>query len=385
MAEILFVEGFYDGSHRELIDLLHRQLESRSILVTLPGQKWPWRARCSALILSQLIPEHSYRYLFTSSIVNLSELLSLRRDLRSAKTILYFHENDFIYPKQNSEREQRDFQFGYNQILSALVADLCLFNSHFNRRTFLEQLGPFLHRIPSPKPDVEQIRTKIEKKSRVLYFPLARSVIDSSIDEKSDRLTIIWPHRWEHDKDPETFFSVILQLYRTYALKFSLIILGQSFGEYPTIFDEIRSLLPADYIRHWGYTASKQDYEQLLLEGDVVVSTAQHEFYGVAMLEACRAGCIPLVPDRLVYPELYPNEQHRYRTPAQLLKKLREYCLNPTYVRTRAPRLDTSPFEWHRNEQLRQDYQHLFQHLHPHSTQTDIEIDGKDENKSDQQ
>lgn len=46
------------------------------------------------------------------------------------------------------------------------------------------------------------------------------------------------------------------------------------------------------------------------MQGNVIVSTAQHEFFRVAMLEAFRAGCVPLVPDRLAYTELYPNEQH---------------------------------------------------------------------------
>jgi glycosyltransferase involved in cell wall biosynthesis len=365
MCDILLIEAFYDGSHRSLIDLLHENLFPRSMLITLPGTKWPWRARCSSLILSELIPENennTFKYLFSSSIVNLSELISLRIDLRSLKKIIYFHENDLVYPKQNENQEQRDFQYGYNQILTALVADICLFNSFYNLNTFLDKLGPFLNRIPSPKPNIQQIRKTIENKSKVFYYPLNKLLTPLNVNlDKTGPLCIIWPHRWEHDKDPETFFSVIFELYQIHSLKFSLIILGQSYGETPSIFSEILSKLPSNYIRHWGFAQSKSEYEQLLMEGDVVVSTAQHEFFGVAMLEACRVGCIPIVPDCLAYTELYPNEQHRYRTRTQLLNKLKEYCQKLDYVRTKAPKQDTYQFEWDRNENIRQQYLQLFQ------------------------
>ncbi|CAF3284955.1 unnamed protein product, partial [Rotaria sp. Silwood2] len=180
-------------------------------------------------------------------------------------------------------------------------------------------------------------------------------------NNKKGPLCIIWPHRWEHDKDPDTFFSIILELYEKYSLEFSLIILGQSYGEQPSIFSEILSKLPSNYIRHWGFVESKLEYEKLLMEGDVVVSTAQHEFFGVAMLEACRAGCIPIVPDRLVYTEIYPNEQHRYRTKTQLINKLKEYCLKPDYLRNKIEKKDTFIFEWNKNESIKQQYLQLFQ------------------------
>jgi len=41
-----------------------------------------------------------------------------------------------------------------------------------------------------------------------------------------------------------------------------------------------------------------------------VVSTAKHEFFGVAAVEAMAAGAIPVFPNALSYPELIPDAVH---------------------------------------------------------------------------
>ena len=56
------------------------------------------------------------RVLFASSVLNLAELVALRTDLAPLKKLLYFHENQLIYPVR--KQQDRDFQYGYNQILS---------------------------------------------------------------------------------------------------------------------------------------------------------------------------------------------------------------------------------------------------------------------------
>lgn len=56
------------------------------------------------------------RVLFCSSVLNLCELVALRPDLARLKKVLYFHENQLAYPVQKDQ--ERDFQYGYNQILS---------------------------------------------------------------------------------------------------------------------------------------------------------------------------------------------------------------------------------------------------------------------------
>ena len=52
-------------------------------------------------------------------------------------------------------------------------------------------------------------------------------------------------------------------------------------------------------------------YEQTLATASIVVSTAIHEFQGLAVMEAVQAGCRPLVPDSLCYREQYPDA-YRY-------------------------------------------------------------------------
>ena len=78
-----------------------------------------------------------------------------------------------------------------------------------------------------------------------------------------------------------------------------------------------RAALGEERVEQWGRLQDRNDYLTLLARADVVVSTARHEFYGVAVLEAAWLGCFPLLPASLVYPELYPSEC-LYRTERQV-------------------------------------------------------------------
>lgn len=156
-----------------------------------------------------------------------------------------------------------------------------------------------------------------------------------------DPLHIIWPHRWEHDKNPTNLHDCLKHLLCRNT-EFVISIVGYSGSDYPKIFDDIKDLLGSK-LKTFGYLA-KNDYIDLLKDGDIVLSTSDHEFFGYSVLEAVMHGCYPIVPKRLSYVEMYP-EECLYNTYNQLHKKLIAYCNKPKTLRNK-PKIDISRFYW---------------------------------------
>ena len=76
----------------------------------------------------------------------------------------------------------------------------------------------------------------------------------------------------------------------------------------PYLFDLMSERLPYTFINTQKEGLSKSEYYDLLNKSKVVVSFALQENFGYGIQEAVRLGCIPVLPNRLVYPELYGKE-----------------------------------------------------------------------------
>ncbi|MDX2500456.1 MAG: glycosyltransferase, partial [Deltaproteobacteria bacterium] len=75
----------------------------------------------------------------------------------------------------------------------------------------------------------------------------------------------------------------------------------------------------------YGYVESREQFLKWLQQGSIIISTAEQENFGIAVIEAVRYGCLPLLPDRLAYPEIIPQDFHSrvlYRNQADLVQKL---------------------------------------------------------------
>ncbi|XP_065527344.1 tRNA-queuosine alpha-mannosyltransferase isoform X8 [Lathamus discolor] len=355
---VLLIEAFYGGSHKQLMDLLQEELQEDCVLCTLPAKKWHWRARTAALYFMQTVPmSPNYRILFASSVLNLAELTALRPDLGKLKKVLYFHENQLVYPVQKCQ--ERDFQYGYNQILSCLVADVVVFNSAFNMESFLTSIGKFMKLIPDHRPkDLEEI---IRPKCQVLYFPVRFPDVSRFMPEHKlahfEKVTGI-----KRNGDAYQTVGLPGQQKCRALMKTSDAASKSGLCEaQPRLHTTQHEGLPSSLIavarlneseasestnpcqeedkQHLTFNLSnilsEQDYQQRPL----------HIVWPHRWVEAVYCGCYPLCPKALVYPEIFPAE-YLYSTPEQLFKRLQNFCKRPDIVRKHLYKGETAGFSW---------------------------------------
>ena len=301
--KILALEPYWGGSHRAFFDGWMTRSAHTWTLLTLPPAKWKWRMRHAAITFAQQVAERvtageTWDLLICSDMLNLAEFLGLAPGpIRTLPALAYFHENQLTYPFLNEQ--ERDYHFMFSNMTTALAAHEVWFNSAFHRDSFLTALHAFLRRMPDHQPlaSVEQIR------ARAQVHPPGIESFPARGPREPGPLRILWAARWEYDKNPTLFFQAMRRLARG-RTAFELSVLGgRPARRGPAIFEKARERF-ADRIRHWGYLESRDAYRQALLEADVVVSTADHEFFGISVVEAVAAGAFPLVPRRLAYPEV---------------------------------------------------------------------------------
>jgi len=301
--KILALEPYYGGSHKAFLDGWSKLSEHQWTILSLPAYKWKWRMRHAAITFAEQVNElvesgKSWDLIFCSDMLNLAEFSGLVSPaISKLPSVVYFHENQLTYPVQ--VEDERDYQFAMTNITTALAAKSVWFNSSYHRDSFVKAIGDFFKKMPDHQPT--DAVTNILKKSKII-LPGINRIKNKNGDRKNDILSILWAARWEHDKNPEDFFEA-LKILKNKEVKFRINVIGQCFREIPPVFSWAKEYF-AEEIDTWGYQEDRTEYEKVLAESDVIVSTADHEFFGISVLEAISAGAYPVLPNRLSYPEI---------------------------------------------------------------------------------
>ncbi|MBU0994332.1 MAG: DUF3524 domain-containing protein [Proteobacteria bacterium] len=345
--KLLFLESFFGGSHGEFAQGLVDHSNHDIDLITMPDRNWQWRMRGASLYFSHAIHNLAeYDGLIVTDLMNLSDFKSLSAGMHCPPVLVYFHENQITYPDVPDRNHH--VHFGIINITTALLADKILFNSKTHLDRFLNGIRQFVSQVPDFQPDWAYDR--VVEKSDVLYpgvgFP---EKVD--LYEKDDTMTplIIWNHRWGYDKNARAFFAAIDKALEN-GLDFRLAILGDNHSIYQDEFTQAKKRYGSRVVQ-FGYVADKHEYIEWLKKGDIVISTALQENFGMAVVEAIRYGCLPLLPKRLSYPEILPRKFHgdfMYGNRFDMDRKLADLLMNQrTYAEKRQELSDSmGRFAW---------------------------------------
>lgn len=261
-----------------------------------------------------------------------------RRSLGNPRVILYMHENQLTYPI--SRKASTDISYGFRNWKSMTVSDEVWFNSNFHLEEVSNALPALLNSFPDHKHSDYQ--SEVMEKARVM--PIGVETI--STGTKTNPPLLLWNHRWEYDKNPSALFAALDSLLD---LSWRLALCGENFSNSPKEFLDAKKRY-GDKVIQFGH-APRDRYKALLGETAIAISTANHEFFGISVVEAVSAGALPLLPSRLSYPEIIPSSFHDrclYDDDQDLAPRLRTLLENPAAITRGIDQLTASiqRFSW---------------------------------------
>jgi len=303
---VLALNPYHGGSHAAFLEGWRRHSRHEFDVYVLPAHHWKWRMRHAAVTLAHQVNDRAaggqtWDLVWCTDMLNLAEFRGLARPaVHGLPGVIYFHENQLTYPVQHPD--ERDLHFALTNFISARAADAVWFNSDYHRRELLGALRGLLRSMPDHQPT--RAVDAIDQRASVMWPGIG--IPSPGGGEGQGTPHLIWAARWEHDKNPRLLFDALGRLVER-DVDFRVSIIGEQFEDRPACFDEARHWL-GDRIARWGWQASREDYLAALAEADVFVSTADHEFFGIAAIEAAAMGCVCVLPRRLAYPETFGED-----------------------------------------------------------------------------
>ncbi|MCB2223528.1 MAG: DUF3524 domain-containing protein [Actinobacteria bacterium] len=346
---VLLVEPYFTGSHRQWAEGLAGHSAHDVRLLTHEGQFWKWRLGGGHVTLAEQAAaavgeDGPPDLVLATSMLDLAGFLGLAREaLGGVPVALYLHENQVTYPETGRTRAER--ALGMVTWTSLLAADGVAFNSAFHRDAVLGALPGFLGAAPDRHHG--HLVERVAAKSTVVPVGVDLARI-GPLRGRHGPATFLWNHRWDPDKAIGDALAALTAVAEQ-GLDLRVVLAGESFVAQPDAHREAIERLGTRVV-HEGHL-DEGAYVEALHGADAVVVTARQEFFGVSVVEAMHAGALPVLPDRLVYPERVPPGMEGvclYRTKRQLVERLAAIAADPGIARTRAAevRAAVDRFDW---------------------------------------
>ncbi len=295
------VNPWHRGSHRRWAEGYAAASGHAVRLVALEGAAWRWRLQAGAIPVAEALTD-AWRaegppdVLLVSGMVDTAVLLGLLRPPPSTRVVVYQHESQVARPRPD-QPEARDAVLA--QWRGWLAADEIWFATEWHRAEALRGLVRFAE--AQPGPEITRTIRMMAERTTIVPVGVDLEAFTPAVGDDGPPV-VLWSHRWEPDKEPEVFAAAVDRLADD-GVPFRLALAG-AFGDAggSPVFDHL--------LEHHGerivasVPLDRDAYVSAVRSADVVVSTAAHEFFGVSVVEALAAGSVPVVPDRLSYPEL---------------------------------------------------------------------------------
>jgi glycosyltransferase involved in cell wall biosynthesis len=305
--KILALDPFLEGSHLDLLQGWKKHSIHDINILGLHSGPWHWRMRHGAISLARKVHEllnrgESWDAIFATSMLHLGEFKSLCPSLAKLPTVVYFHENQLTYPKENKP----DPHLIFNQFIGTICADTIWYNSTFHQQEHHQSLRNWLKRMPPPSllPEFETWK----QKGKVVYPGVEIPSINSTTPPSDGPLHLLWSARWEKDKNPQLFVELIRSL-KISGLDFKLTLMGHQPPKSDSLIDELKSLL-GPLLHQPGFQESRTSMLSLQKPTHLHISTTHHEFFGLSIMESAIQHKAICLPRRLSYPELYGELEH---------------------------------------------------------------------------
>ncbi|CAJ1962010.1 unnamed protein product [Cylindrotheca closterium] len=356
-----FVMGF--ASHQTWASGYQRASTKHDVRIeVISGERWKYRMMAACAEWEEKIsPEDDI--LVVDGMFDVTVLMAILRSrgtndpnarMRIPKVYVYFHENQFTTPFTSQDRDKKNnthWHYGMAHWRSLLVADGFIFNSQTHFDAFAAALPKMINE-QCPRDAVQwqlqRADSLLKTRCTILPYGLELDELVQFQSKKRSRPTpsselppvgevaellpalesvkILWNARLEEDKNPAAFLDLIHQIRRqvregkgtnktdsqllpnSNCPPIQLIILGTDPSKDRKWENRIRKEFPPEMILYLGWCQDRKEYAKWLQKAHIVVSTAKHETFGISIVESVFSGALPLLPNRLSYPEIFPPE-----------------------------------------------------------------------------